>query len=101
MIDLDEKSLDEVRHILRDYAPGIEARVFGSRVSGASRKYSDLDIVLVGDDAFSIARLEEIRNAFSESDLPIQVDILDWQAISPAFKTVIERRYEIIQPSAR
>jgi len=32
------------------------------------------------------------------SDLPFRVDILDWNAISPEFKKVIEQGYEVIYP---
>ena len=97
MIDLDEKSLDEIRRILRTYMPGVEARVFGSRVNHVSPRYSDLDIALVSGEIIGISRLEEIRNAFSESDLPIQVDVLDWHAISPAFQKTIGKQYEVVQ----
>jgi len=45
--------------------------------------------------------LEELKTAFSESDLEIAVDVLDWHAISPEFQRVIEGEYEVIQPGRR
>ena len=46
-IDLPPADLDTVRRILRDHAPGLEARAFGSRVSWTARETSDLDLVLM------------------------------------------------------
>ncbi len=97
MIDLDQTYLDEVRRILRDHVPECEARVFGSRVDGTSRRYSDLDLVLVAAQKLDSRRVAQLKEAFSLSDLPIMVDVLDWSATSPEFRKVIERRYEVLQ----
>ncbi len=35
--------------------------------------------------------LDEVRDAFSESNLPILVDILDWAGIPDSFREEIER----------
>ena len=45
--------------------------------------------------------LEELKTAFSESDLKIAVDVLHWHAVSPEFQRVIDREYEIIQRGRR
>ena len=47
--------------------------------------------------------LAELKEAFQESELPFRVDLLDWNAISDEFRTVIEKSgYEVIsgKPSA-
>lgn len=100
MIDLDLESLGEVRRILKAYVPGVEVRIFGSRVDGTARKYSDMDLVLFGRSKIDTDRIEALKDAFSVSDLPIQVDILDWNSISVEFQKVIEKHYEVIQPAA-
>jgi predicted nucleotidyltransferase len=90
MIDLPEASLAEVRRILAVHLPaGYEVRVFGSRVRGGAHPYSDLDLVLVGKDRISETILIALKDAFSESDLPICVDVLDWQALSERFQKAI------------
>jgi uncharacterized protein len=97
MIDLDRKYLDAVITILGNHVPDCEVRVFGSRVTGTARPFSDLDLVLVGKEKLDPQRLEALRNAFSESDLPIMVDVLDWHTLSEEFRGITETRYVIIQ----
>ena len=41
--------------------------------------------------------MRQLKEAFEESGLPIRVDVLDWHAISDAFKNVIAEEYEVIQ----
>jgi len=97
MIDLQTKYLDEVKRILCARVPECEVRAFGSRVNGMAKEYSDLDLAVVGKGKVEWRRMEDMRDAFSESDLPITVDVLDWRAISPEFRNVIEKDYEVLQ----
>ena len=97
MIDLAPQHLATVRRILAEQVPECEVRVFGSRVSGKAKDYSDLDIVLVGPAQLDIARLGRLREAMQESDLPIRVDVLDWNAIPESFRNVIDRDFEVLQ----
>ena len=90
MIDLDERHLATVRAILREHAPGCQALAFGSRVTGEARRYSDLDIAVVGDTPLGFEAIGLLMEAFEESDLPIRVDVLDWLAISDSFRKAIE-----------
>jgi len=97
MIDLSPEHASEVRRILLELVPECEVRVFGSRVTGRSQPFSDLDLALVGSINIEPARLEALKDAFSESDLPFMVDVLDWGAISESFRKVILGRYEVLQ----
>jgi predicted nucleotidyltransferase len=97
MIDLDEKYLDEIRWILTGKVPDCEVRAFGSRLEGKAKKFSDLDLVLVGGEKLNWRRIESLKDAFSSSDIPIIVDVIDWHAISDEFRAIIENNYEIIQ----
>lgn len=47
MIDIEKKFLNEIKHILAVNMPQYKAVVYGSRVSGKARKFSDLDIALI------------------------------------------------------
>ena len=42
----------------------------------------------------TLARLKE---AFEESDLPIQADVLDWQEISQSFRETVAKDYAALQ----
>jgi predicted nucleotidyltransferase len=97
MIDLSPSHREIILNILKAYAPDCEVRVFGSRYTGAARKYSDLDLVLVGERKRTLKEMGDLREAFQESVLPFRVDVLDWLAISPEFQRVIEQGYEVIR----
>ena len=77
MIDLAPQHIATVRAILREYAPGCEVRAFGSRVTGGARRYSDLDLAIIGDAPLGLMPLGLLQEAFEESDLPIRVDVID------------------------
>lgn len=81
-----------VRDILTKHLPpGVSVRVFGSRAKGTAKPYSDLDLALKGDSRLSMALLADVADAFSDSDLPFRVDVVDWRSTAPAFQAVIDR----------
>ena len=88
-IDLPPADLETVRRILRDHAPGLEARAFGSRVSWTARETSDLDLVLMAESPLDAGRMAALRAAFAGSDLPFRVDVADWAAVSEDFRGII------------
>ena len=95
-IDLPPADLETVRRILRDHAPGLEARAFGSRVSWTARDTSDLDLVLMTETPLDAGRMAALRAAFTGSDLPFRVDVADWAAVSENFRAIIEREYAVL-----
>ncbi len=97
MIDIEEKYLSEIRRILRELVPDCEVRLFGSRIEGKAEKFSDLDLVLVAAEKLDWRRLESVKDAFAASDLPMLVDVHDYNAVSTEFQAVINKRYEVIQ----
>ena len=97
MIDLQASHLQEIRRILAAHVPDCEVRAFGSRINGRAQKYSDLDLALVRKEKFDWRKLEALKDAFAESDLPIMIDVLDWNAISDEFQRVIENAFTVIQ----
>jgi len=101
MIDLQSKYLDEVKAILDRFVPHCEVRVFGSRVKGNVKPFSDLDLAIVGKTALDFQTVARLKEAFSDSDLPIIVDIVDFHKISDNFKKIIETQYEVIQKNTK
>ena len=97
MIDLNPKHLKTVQYILAEHIPDYEVRAFGSRVKWTAKDYSDLDLAVVGSKPLNLRQRGELAEAFEESNLPIRVDVLDWQSISEEFRQVISEKYEIIQ----
>ena len=96
MIDLPPLYLEIIKRILKEYVPGCDVRVFGSRVNGTAKKHSDLDLAVVGKEKIPTRKMNALREAFEDSDLPIRVDVLDWHAISADFRAIIEKRFEVL-----
>lgn len=66
--------------------------MFGSRIKGTAKHYSDLDLVLLTEAPLTIRQQRELEEAFS--DLPFKVDLIDWASCSDNFKQIILTRYE-------
>ncbi|AOF52939.1 hypothetical protein BKG91_06905 [Rodentibacter caecimuris] len=99
VFDIEPKHLAIVQDILRTYLPDYEVRAFGSRVKGTARKFSDLDLVVMSEQPLSLQRFADVSEAFSESDLPYKVDLLDWATTSEGFREIIAQKYVIISDS--
>ena len=97
MIDLTEKHQSIVEDILRRYIPDYQVWAFGFRVTGKAKQYSDLDLAIISDKPLDFGLLGEIRGAFSESDLPFKVDLIDWSATSREFQGIIRKSFVVIQ----
>jgi len=101
MIDLPPEHLEIVRTVLRSSVPQYDVWAFGSRVSHRAQPFSDLDLAIVSDSPLGFGQLGDLCDAFSESDLPIKVDLLDWASVTEGFREIIRSRYEVIQHGTR
>ena len=99
MIDIASQHLKLIKKILLEYVPNCEVRAFGSRVTKTAKPYSDLDLVIVGQDKIDRNMLNRLQEAFEYSSLPFRVDILDWHRISKSFRNIITKDYVIIFPN--
>jgi len=88
-LGLKPSELDAVRDILRRHAPGRSIVAFGSRVRGTAKPFSDLDLAVLGETPLAPEALRALNEAFSSSDLPIRVDVVDLASASPAFRKVV------------
>lgn len=96
MLDLSAEHLSVVKEILNDKVPNCPVWVFGSRIKGTAKRYSDLDLAIITKQPLTIRQLSELDMAFSESDLPFKVDVIDWASCSDNFKQCILQQYEIL-----
>jgi predicted nucleotidyltransferase len=98
MIHASENELGTVRDILRKHFPGARVWVFGSRCRDVHKPYSDLDLAILGEDGSSLPAdaLNRAHEAFMASDLPYRVDLLDYNAASPAFRENVDNLHEEI-----
>jgi uncharacterized protein len=96
MVDLTPAHLAQVKSILSKHVPNVTCKAFGSRVTGKATRFSDLDLVLIADAPILVDTLNELKFAFSNSDLPIMVDVVDWHAMSKEFQHIVEANCEIL-----
>ena len=54
---------------------------------------------MLTDTPLETLRLANLQEAFSESDLPFRVDVLDWATTSEDFRRIIDQSYEVLQRS--
>jgi predicted nucleotidyltransferase len=94
---LDEAQLAMVTAILARHVPNAVVWAFGSRATGRSKKYSDLDLCIKASHPLSLDVMSALAEDFSESDLPWKVDLVDWHSISDAFKAIIDRDQLLLQ----
>ena len=92
-IDIRPADLETVRRILREHVPDLEVHAFGSRVSWNARETADLDLAVMTDEPLGIDLTAELRAAFTDSDLPFRVDIVDWATVSESFRQRILKNH--------
>ncbi len=80
-----------VHKILRENVPEREVLAFGSRVNGRARKYSDLDLVVLGEAPLPFSVYMQLECDFEYSYLPFKVDVLDWCRIAESFRAVVSK----------
>ena len=102
-IDLSPDHRRLVLNILRAHLPqGTRAWVFGSRATGRARRYSDLDLAIDAGRRLTLDEIAGLTEAFSDSDLPYKVDLIDWHDIDDGWRQIIvAERVAVTWGSAR
>jgi type I restriction enzyme S subunit len=95
-IDITSEQRKTLVDLLRQYIPGVAVWTYGSRVKWTARPNSDLDLV-VFIAASQKRRVEELKSALAESDLPFLVDLHIWDEIPEKFHEIIQKEYVVIQ----
>ncbi|MBU1246946.1 nucleotidyltransferase domain-containing protein [Patescibacteria group bacterium] len=62
--------------------------IFGSRVSGKAKKYSDYDIGILGKNSLPAKDKVLIEELLEESNIPQKVDIVDFSLVSQEFQKI-------------
>lgn len=85
-LQLEEKHLKIIRQILNKYPYQFYA--YGSRVKGNAGKFSDLDLCY--REEVPISTISQIREEFTESNLPFEVELVNWKYMRPRFRELIK-----------
>lgn len=75
--------------ILRE-VPKAKIKFFGTRASGTSKTYSDLDTSIDAGAPLSFLTLSKLKEIFSESQLPFKIDLIDYRSVDDEFKAIID-----------
>lgn len=97
LIDIRPDHWAIVQGILQKHVPQHEVWVFGSRAKRTAKPYSDLDLVVMGDQPLPLDVSAALADDFSDSDLPWKVDVVDWATTSDAFRGIIARDKVVVQ----
>ncbi|MSU51589.1 MAG: nucleotidyltransferase domain-containing protein [Opitutus sp.] len=89
----------ELLRLITTHLPHEEVWAFGSRVNGTAHAASDLDLVVRHPADLNVRQgsgFWELKEAFSESNLPFLVDLLDWAALPPTFWPSISEHHVVL-----
>lgn len=96
MIDLAKEHIDILKNIIKKELPDCEILLFGSRVNGNAREFSDIDIALKSNMPIDKNAIWSIKENLEESNLPYLVDIVDLNSISDEFCKAILQNYQTL-----
>jgi type I restriction enzyme, S subunit len=96
-IDIHPDHWEIVRDILQKHVPLYEVWAFGSRATWKAKAFSDLDLAVITDKPLSLDVSASLRDAFSQSDLPWKVDVVDWACTRDSFRKIIEQGKVVVQ----
>ena len=86
MIDLREKDRIAITQLAQKHlVKGTELRAYGSRVKGTALEASDLDLMMFTPEG-EVNDLLEFQQALQHSNIPIFVQVFDWNYLPQNFK---------------
>jgi predicted nucleotidyltransferase len=97
---IEPRHLEIVRNVLSRLVPDREVWAFGSRAGGGThppKPWSDLDLAVIGPAPLSLDEQAALSEAFSESDLPWRVDVVDGVTVSMVIQERIKAARLLIQ----
>ena len=100
MFGLDDRHLEFVLSVLKRNISDVDAKfyIFGSRVKGTNKKYSDIDIAVdLNGKKLDVSILGKILIEFQESTLPYEVDVVDLNSIDENFRNLIKKDLVLLQ----
>jgi len=92
MIQLSVKHQGIVEDVIKAQLTTQKVFVFGSRAKNKARQFSDLDLCIAGEK-LSFSQMLKLKDAFTESDLPYFVDILQEQNLSKKMYESIKKDF--------
>lgn len=90
--------LPEMKKIIANYLNLETYRLFlfGSRVEGKNRQFSDYDLGILGPKKVSATDLALMSADLDDSDIPYRVEIIDFQNVSESFRRVAMKKVKYL-----
>lgn len=82
-------------NIFNSYCPQAEIWAYGSRIKGEAHEGSDLDLVVKSFNSPN-KNIYDLRTLINDSDIPIIVELLDFNNIPASFQEEILKDYVVI-----
>lgn len=80
------------------FPKGTELWAYGSRIKGTSHDGSDLNLVVKSKEKSpdAIDNLIKFKEKLQSSNIPILIQVLDWEHIPKSFQDNIKQQYEVL-----
>jgi len=91
-LQLEEKHWNIIQQILSKYP--YKFYIYGSRAKGTARKFSDLDLCYQEEVPLSV--ISRLREEFTESNLPFEVELVNWKHMRPIFQEMVKQDLVLI-----
>ncbi len=91
------KDKDSLVNIFNNISTPVEIWAYGSRVNNTAHDTSDLDLVLRTQNLKPYPYDEYIllKQKITESNIPILIDLKDWNSLPNSFHNEIVKQYEL------
>lgn len=96
MVQLDTKYRQQLRDIVHATPKTQHYKfvIFGSRVTGKARQYSDIDLGILSDEPVPLSVLADLEDRLESSYLPYKVDVVDLNRTESDFQAVALKHTE-------
>jgi len=98
-LPLQARHLEPLRRLIAAHLPDEEVWAYGSRVAGTAHDTSDLDLVVrhpADLQAKQGSAFWDLKEAISESNLPLLIELFDWARLPPAFRDNITEQHVVL-----
>lgn len=98
-LHLPDRYLQILLSLLHKYVPQTDVWAYGSRITNDYYDASDLDLVIRDKEDLSQTSdgIFDLQEALIESNIPIQVHVVDWARIPKSFHAEIEVAYVVLE----
>ena len=84
----------------KNFTQALKILAYGSRVNGEAHDTSDLDLVIISknEEKININEFASFKESLQDSNIPIFVQVLDWNNIPDSFhKNILSNSEELLR----